>query len=235
MRFRFRAALVATTAAVALAVFAGPASAHHIDVSASVDCQDGKVYPKATVNSQRGDYRFKGTATASEGNPAEVAIPAGGGSTSVQLGPVSSSGSVRVVGDFWKPNGRKAEHMDRTAAYPFLADCKAPPPVTEEPPAEEQTPPVDEPEQPEQPKDDEPQGSSTSRKRTVRTPKAAKPAPPAVVEQAPRQPSETMSALPFTGPREDMQRALALGALVLLAAGSLLVAVARRREARVRQ
>jgi hypothetical protein len=234
MRTPVRATLVATAAAALLTVFAGPALAHHIDVSATVDCTDGKVYPQAHVNSQRGDYRFAGTATDSEGNSAAVTLPAGGGSTTVQLGPVTSSGSVHVVGDFWKANGDKAEHMDRTARYPFLADCKqeeetpptttpptTAPPAQEEPPAEEETPPA-------APEADEPKGSSTSRTREEPNPDDS------IEVQEPRQPSQTMDALPFTGPREDLQRALLAAGLVLLLSGSLLVR-GSRKEARVRR
>jgi hypothetical protein len=201
----------ATLAAAALSVaLAGPALAHHIDVAAETKCVDQRPRVAWTVNSQPGDYRFAGTASDSDGHQAAVTLAAGGATTSGTLGPITTAGTVRVIGDFWKPSGRRAEHMDRTVSYRFLDNC-APPPSTTTPPTT--VPPTTAPPVTTHP-------TPTTEQPLVGTPTSRHHTPPKVKAKTPAQP-EQPDVLPFTGPPRALVTFLLGLGLTLVGTGFL--------------
>jgi hypothetical protein len=227
LRRRRRIALAALIGLALTVGVAGKAFAWHSNVTGSADC-DGSTVTVTVPDESWVEDDTTASGEVTLGGQSKPWSVQGAGSATVAF-PGVNGGTAVVTGTF-----NTGEDAGGSVTTPSVVDCEQTPPeeevppVDEEPPAEE-TPPVEEPGQP---KDEEPQigPPDKNRKRAEPNPDdsipVGKPAPVKV-----EQPSQKLEALPFTGPREDMQRAMGLGGLVLLAAGAVMVRAARRKAA----
>jgi hypothetical protein len=208
---------------VALAVgLAARAWAWHIGVSGRADCDATSV--SVTVPDEPWATDASATGTISLAGQSKTWAKIGPGTATVSF-PGVNGGTATVSGEF-----NTGEPANGTATIAAVADCEQEqqPPVTTNPPATT-APPVEEKQPPADNTDDEPKGSSVSKTRTVplATHKAAPPKEATTATPS----TPRLEKLPFTGPKEDMQRAMLLSGFALILAGVALVVTIRRKPA----